>query len=476
MDHESSSTRVPELLELFLVRNSSLVILEWFWSAYSGFWYSRALTVARTRALAASGRPLRVHVSCIGGVVGSTALPRALASTIGKTNIWPDWNSLRLVDETHASIQCQVEENLLLYREIGLEDGMARCPRNCLLRVLETGRREFACDFLAGFELEFYLLDLDDNPQQGDTQSAVLQDLPRTWSAAACMRGPRAKCLEDCMMAIERSGLVVEQGHAESSWQQYEISLGPLPVLEAIDGVLVAAEIIKRVSRLHSFQASFRPLPREGFEPSGLHVHLSLHSTTGRCSEDKRADTRSLSAPVSVDVAKSFLAGMLQRLPALMAFGMPCEESYARIRSPDTMGHFVAWGKTNSTVPVNEQANGHWELRMLDWTANVYLAVAAFITAGLLGIRDKSAVAMQDPKELTHRLSADSREALGIVTRLPTSFEEALTQLIEGQYCGLDAFVGEPVLDLYVAIKQREAEALANMTAEERDQLYHMHY
>jgi len=476
MDRKGSSTIVPDSLELFLAEHSSLVILNWVWSAYSGFWYSRALTIARTRSLAASGRPLRVHVSCIGGVVGATVLPRALASTIGKTNIQPDWNSLQVVDETHASVQCQVIEDLSLYREIGLDDGTARCPRTCLRRVLEAGRSKFACEFLAGFELEFYLLDLDESLQKDNARLKSLQDLPRTWSAGACMRGPRAKCLEDCMTAIERSGLVVEQGHAESSWQQYEISLGPLPVLEAIDGALVAAEIIRRVSRSHGFHASFRPLPIEGFEPTGLHLHLSLHGTTGQCSEGKSMSTKWSSATIGVDVARSFLAGMLQRLPALLAFGLPCEESYARIKSPDTMGHFVAWGKTNSTVPINELANGYWELRILDWTANVYLAVAAFISAGLLGIRDKSTVTIQDPKELTHRLSAKSREDLGIVTRLPTNFGAALAQLIEERYCGLEAFIGEPALDLYVAIKQCESEALANMTARERDQLYHMHY
>ena len=67
---------------------------------------------------------------------------------------------------------------------------------------------------------------------------------------------------------------------------------------------------------------------------------------------------------------------------------MPSHESYARACDPSIMGRYVAWGKTISPF-LNQVADGHWEIRCLDWTANTYLAVAAFISADLLGIRNR---------------------------------------------------------------------------------------
>jgi glutamine synthetase len=129
--------------------------------------------------------------------------------------------------------------------------------------------------FLAGFELEFYLSELS-KPSEV-TLHLLGAGISRTWSSAACMREPFALCIEACMLALEATGLVIEQGHAECSPTQFEISIGPLPVMQAVDSLVCAKEIIKEVAYMHGLMANFLPMPFEDREPTGLHLHLSVH-------------------------------------------------------------------------------------------------------------------------------------------------------------------------------------------------------
>lgn len=102
-------------------------------------------------------------------------------------------------------------------------------------------------------------------------------------------------------------------------------------------------------------------------------MHLSMTS-----SDDER------------ERVKSFLAGILDLLRPLCAFTLPSHDSYSRIRDlSGTTSTFVTWGTEIRDVPIRKVDHNHWELRCLDATANMYLAAASVIAAGIEGVRSK---------------------------------------------------------------------------------------
>jgi len=106
------------------------------------------------------------------------------------------------------------------------------------------------------------------------------------------------------------------------------------------------------------------------------------------------------------------------------------QESYTRVQTLEAC-EWVAWGSHNRTTPVRKIAEGHWELRFADATANMYLALSACIGAGLLGLKKKEELRWKDCLTWCSKLSDEERRELGIVTRLPLTLKEAIECLKE---------------------------------------------
>jgi len=84
----------------------------------------------------------------------------------------------------------------------------------------------------------------------------------------------------------------------------FEISNGPMPVVEAIDSWVYTRETIKTIFEKHGVIATLHPSPTNQHHGVGAHIHLSI-------------------SPISDTVENAFLAGILSRLPGLCAFSLP---------------------------------------------------------------------------------------------------------------------------------------------------------
>src|SRR5436309_2957325 len=88
---------------------------------------------------------------------------------------------------------------------------------------------------------------------------------------------------------------------------------------------------------------------------------------------------------------RSFVAGVLEHAPALMAFLNPTVNAYRRIL-PDSLAPTHAnWGFDNRTtfirIPPERGHGTRVEIRVGDGAANPYLGTAAVLAAGLDGVR-----------------------------------------------------------------------------------------
>ncbi len=164
-------------------------------------------------------------------------------------------------------------------------------------------------------------------------------------------------------------------------------------------------------------------------------------------------------------------AGILGRLPALLAVGSPSPASYLRLVPSHWAGVFACWGhETRETALRFVTGNAGWEtsaanfeVKCFDLAANPYLLVGALIAAGLDGLRQQRRL----PPPVTGdpaRFSGDELAARGI-RRLPTTLDEAAAALSADET--LRTALGGTLVDAVLAVRRAEAERFRDASPEE---------
>ena len=372
----------------------------------------------------------------------------------GTNHLWPDWASLRLInfraapndkrrnnDYYYASVMCSLLESSLRCPDMGSR----RCPRTLLQRVLERVKAQHGIAFLVGFETEFIIASRD---SEGKLCPGHVN--PGRNSVAG-IQGPGFRYVEEAVRELQDLGVEVQQFHAEGYHGQYEISTGPLPPMAAVDALVAVRDTVKTVcARYENVIATLHPKPFTSHPASAAHAHISLVG------------------PDTEKEEEHFIAGILRRLPALCAFSMANFDSYRRRTEA---GQWVSWGTQSRDVPLRKISRGHWEIRSADATANTYLFLAAYLAAGLLGIRDRERLVWKDSTSWSSDYSAAQREALNIDTAMPSSLIEALDALTEDLH-GLDDVLGRDIITQYAYLKERECALVAGWDVEKRVQVY----
>ncbi|KAF4460324.1 glutamine synthetase bacteria [Fusarium albosuccineum] len=446
--------------------------LERFFSAYpdvdavhfhrvtlSGTLETRCVTKRRCLLLASTASPLKISLFSLNGLCPWHLLTGRTIN--GSDTLYPDWSSVRYLGGREASVLCNVSEERSGHPDVDPSQPFSRCPRSTLQRVIQSGLENHQVEFLAGFEIEFYLV----SPEAAADPSTF--DVPAAFNhvsaGAVSFRDKRAYCVQACVRGLEKSGIIVEQFHACGGPFQYEISTGPLPLLAAVDTLVQSLEIIRGTAIANGYRALFIPEAFQGLETCGLHMHLSMAGRNGQqlqSSGDKPGE--------------SFLAGVLQRLPLLTALGMPLDISYARLGEV-AAGSWVCWGFENRDVPIRAVEGTHWEFRAIDAAANVYLVAAGYIASGLLGRQSHQPLRMAPLTKSLRELDDDDKvlKQSGVTTRLPSCLADAFA-FISDPTCraGLDEALGPQILNFYQEVKLGEQTSLSSMDKTERLKLY----
>jgi glutamine synthetase len=96
----------------------------------------------------------------------------------------------------------------------------------------------------------------------------------------------------------------------------------------------------------------------------------------------------------------------------------------------------------------------------------MYLATAAVLGTGLLGISNHRKLKWKDCRESAGAMDDERRAGFGIDTQLPKSMKEALVILGDGS--GLEAVLGKELLREYVSRKEEEEVFMSKVTEDER--------
>ena len=427
-----------DVLQKFTTAHQSLEYFRLQWVDFSGILRTRILTKTHCLQLAAGERSYGLGPSCMlcpvsGGGLAELPIQR-------RYELQPDWSSLRLCQFApgHASVMCFVYCH-------DAESPFSQCPRHLLNSVLQGFQENQESKVLVGFEIEFVLLDaLSNIPSTVDPIGGI--------SVTAGLRGDTLVLLEEIVSALEASDIAVYHFHTEAQ-HQLEVSTEPMAPMQAIDALMYTHETIKAISVRHGVKATMTPRPVLQGATNGNHLHLSVNP---------------------LEAQDSFLAGILEKLPVLSAFGMPNYDSYVRLKDSEAAcGPLVSWGTENRGVPIRKVDAGRWEFRCVDATANLYLFLAVTLAAGLAGVRECRELRWKDCRRLPSALNEETLALLGITEHLPSSLKEALELLKEDS--DLEGVMGGEMKRLYHGVKEVDVNILGRISDEER-RLYFLRY
>jgi glutamine synthetase len=269
----------------------------------------------------------------------------------------------------------------------------------------------------------------------------------------------------DLLAALAAESVEVLQLHPEYAAGQFELSAAPLEPVAAADQVLLVRETIRGVSRQHGLDASFAPAVVAGQVGNGQHLHLSLRH------EGVNLLDGSYGRYGMTGEGESFLAGVLEAMPALTGILAPSAGSHLRLVPSRWAGAYQCWGRENreaalrlvtgSTGETSVAANA--EIKCLDGSANPYLAVGAVLTVGLAAV-DKGLTLPDEVNGDPAALDAADLTRLG-VRRLPETAEASLEALDDSDL--LKNAMGDYLYDAFTAVRRAEIELYAHSSPEE---------
>jgi glutamine synthetase len=239
---------------------------------------------------------------------------------------------------------------------------------------------------------------------------------------------------------------------------QYEITVKPDTALEAADNAVTSREMARAAAFRLDSRAIFSPMPVADGAGNGVHIHFSLHESSG--------------APVTYDPEKPFglsdtalhfAAGLLHHLPAICAITAPSPVSYLRLtpnRWAPTVADIQAQDRgaamricpvfgARDTAQTSMQFN--LEFRVCDAAASPYMALGAMILAGADGI----ARALPLPEE---------------AAPLPRSLTEALDLMEYNE--SIAGWFGPVFFEAYLRHKRSEAAYVEDLTPDNLCQRY----
>ncbi|MEU0494170.1 glutamine synthetase family protein [Mycobacterium sp. NPDC006124] len=250
------------------------------------------------------------------------------------------------------------------------------CPRS-LLRHTERAAAEQGLTALVGAELECTMIAPDGSPASSDP-----------WSPYGIRTSlEHSAFLVDLATSAERAGLCIEQIHTEYGHDQLEVSLAPTTPVAAADAVIGTRIVLGRAAARHGLRISFAPVPFVGAAGNGAHLHLSLADADGPLFSGG-------DGPYGIrPTGGSAIAGVVDALPDLIGVYAGSALSALRLKPGNWAGAVACWGLENREAAVRFVAatagsphGANAELKLIDPSANPYLAAAAFLGSALRGV------------------------------------------------------------------------------------------
>jgi glutamine synthetase len=331
------------------------------------------------------------------------------------------------------------------------DDGkpLAAAPRHVYRRALDRCR-ELGYEPLIGIEPEFYLLEAETMEPLFDGYH-IFNTVRNVWTPA----------VERIVNESREFGIDIITANCEYAGSQWEIVFAPSHGMAGPDTAFSFKTAAKELAKQEGLVASFMSKPFDDSAGCGAHNHIGLlHRDSGdNAMADDNHET-GLSA-----IGRSFVAGQLRHARAIYAVLAPTVNCLKRRRTHTFSPTNISWGIEDRSAFVRVKAGNaksrHVENRAPTGLSNPYLASAALLGAGLLGITDELELepAAAKPAE------EDESKA-----KLPTSVEESLAALEADEK--IAELLGAEFVTAYTVMRRHELQRFADHVTDWERQEY----
>ena len=320
-------------------------------------------------------------------------------------------------------------------------------PRYVLRRVLDLYRERGWRPVVAP-ELEFYLVkrnaDADYPLEPPAGRSGQVERGRQSFGIDAL--NEYDPLIDDIYDFCEAQEIELGTLSHEAGVAQLEINLSHGDPLELADQAFLFKRTVREAAMRHGVYATFMAKPMEREPGSAMHIHQSVvDADTG---VNVFADAGGAMTPLF----HAHIGGLQHHLPAAMSFLAPNVNSYRRITKYLAAPINVQWGIDNRTaglrIPLGEAASTRVENRVAGADANPYLAIAASLACGLLGMTEglkPSSAVEGSAYRMSYELPLSLAESLRTLRSSPPLVEALGAQFVGAwnavKECELRAFL-----------------------------------
>jgi glutamine synthetase len=384
---------------------------------------------------------LRLPESIFGQMVtGADADTEALTYQAPDMTLTPDLDTLRIVPwykEPTAQVICDCT------RQNG--EVIPYAPRAILQRVLrlyeEKGWRPVVAP-----ELEFFLAAKNIDPDYPLQPPAGKNGRPQSGRQAYGIDAVNEfdPLFEDVYDFCDAQEIGIDSLIHEEGVAQVEMNFNHGDPLALADQTFLFKRTVCQAALRHDIYATFMAKPYEQEPGSAMHIHQSVTDMKGKSlfANKHGKDTRLFLAHIG---------GLQKYLPAAMPMIAPFVNSYRRLVRFLSAPINTHWGHENRTVglrvPVSDARNRRVENRVPGADANPYLAIAASLACGYLG--------MVENLTPTKAMEGNAYESLRY--QLPRHILDAVARFRSSS--DLKEVLGEDFVSLYSDVKASEHDA-----------------
>ncbi len=387
-------------------------------------------------------------------VTGGYPVEPVISETVGDIYLVPDAKTIRLVPwygEPTAQVIC----NAFSF------DGepIAIASRYVLKRVLDLYKAEDWQPIVAP-ELEFFLVDVNTDPDYPLIPPIGRSGRRETSRQAYGLDAVNEfdPLFEDVYDFCDAQDIDIDTLIHEAGAAQMEMNFNHGPALHLADQAFLFKRTVREAALRHKVYATFMAKPMQGEPGSSMHIHQSVvdretgenlfaHSSNGR----------------NTKLFLSHIAGLQKYLPAVMPLLGPNVNSYRRLVRNSDAPINTQWGMENRTVglrvPRSDARDRRVENRLAGADCNPYLAIAASLACGYLGMT-QGLKPKRDVKGSAYRLAHT----------LPRTLQDALYRFGGNRH--IKEILGEDFVAAVVAVKEAElAEYQQVISSWEREHL-----
>lgn len=322
-------------------------------------------------------------------------------------------------------------------------------PRNVLRSIVEA-YTNLGLKPVVAPEIEFYLVQNNPDPDYPLTPPVGRSGRAIGGGQGYSIAGVNEfdELIDDMYHFSEAQGLEIDTLIHEEGAGQLEINLRHGDPVELADQVFLFKRTIREAALKHDMYATFMAKPIQGQPGSAMHIHQSIVDIETGNNIFTNADNSESEA------FYHFIGGLQKHMANALVMLAPYVNSYRRLVPDVSAPVNLRWGYDNRTtafrVPRSDPQSRRVENRLPSSDANPYLALAASLACGLIGLQDK--IKPDEPATDTVNLNH---------IELPRGLVEAVALFEDDKR--LRAVLGDAFVTTYAAIKRQEFETFMDV-------------